>query len=139
MAHPIENITSNTMENLKKMIDVDTVVGNPVQSVDGITILPISRVSFGFVTGGGEYAGTAAASKSAGALPELPFAGGTGAGVSVMPIGFLVVGQGNVKLIPAQHNTPIDRLIELVPQAIADIKELIKNTATEEEPGPIVL
>ena len=125
MAHPIETIMRTTMENLKDMIDVDTVVGSPVSTGDGLTIVPVSRGSFGFVAGGGEY--------TVGGTPvplevtddPLPFAGGTGAGVSVNPVAFLIVGGGQVRLLPALNNTSIDRLIEMIPQILDDIKGML--------------
>jgi sporulation protein YtfJ len=101
-----------TMENIRDMVDVNTVIGDPVTANDGTTIIPISRVSFGFVAGGGEYEipgkkqappqnGGGAAGQ--GGQPEcLPFAGGAGAGVSVSPVGFLVVSSEQVRLLPAQ-------------------------------------
>ena len=76
---PIESIMSTTMENLKDMIDVNVVVGDAVETGAGATIIPISRVSFGFVSGGGEYGTT---------QPKLPFAGGAGTGVSVNPVSY---------------------------------------------------
>ena len=92
---------------------------------DGLTIVPVSRVSFGFVAGGGEY--------TVGGTPvplevtddPLPFAGGTGAGVSVNPVAFLIVGGGQVRLLPALNNTSIDRLIEMIPQILDDIKGML--------------
>lgn len=131
MAHPIEGIMGTTMENLREMVDVNTVVGDAVKTADGTTIIPISKVSFGFVAGGGEY------STSPKTAPEnlgvLPFAGGTGAGVSVTPLGFLIVSQGQVKMLPAQHDTPIDRMIELVPTILEDIKKLFVEDSEKEE------
>ena len=96
MAHPIETIMRTTMENLKDMIDVDTVVGSPVSTGDGLTIVPVSRVSFGFVAGGGEYT-----------------------------VGGTPVGGGQVRLLPALNNTSIDRLIEMIPQILDDIKGML--------------
>ena len=126
MAHPIENIMCTTMENLKDMIDVDTVVGSPVQSVDGITIIPVSKVSFGFVAGGGEYmAAPARGNAPTSSEGALPFAGGTGAGVTVSPVGFLIAGQGQIRLLPAQNNSPVDRLIEMIPQIVEDVKSML--------------
>ncbi|MDR2506017.1 MAG: GerW family sporulation protein, partial [Oscillospiraceae bacterium] len=118
--HPIQSLMSTTMENIKDMVDVNTVVGDPVQTSDGTTIIPISRVSFGFLSGGGEYsnqgynADTARtyandANTASGGDGAMPFAGGTGAGVSVHPMGFLVVGNGNIKMLPTNYATPIDR------------------------------
>ena len=115
---PIESIMSTTMENLKDMIDVNVVVGDAVETGAGATIIPISRVSFGFVSGGGEYGTT---------QPKLPFAGGAGTGVSVNPMGFLVVNDGGVKLLPAQYMAPIDRVIEMLPELMGDIKNSIRS------------
>ena len=117
--HPIENIMTTTMENIRDMVDVNTVIGDPVQAADGSTVIPISRVSFGFVAGGGEY-------ECAGAKGEtpdpLPFAGGAGAGVTVQPMGFLVCAEGQVRLLPAQVCGPLERVIELLPQAVSDVR-----------------
>ena len=128
--HPIENIMKTTMENLKEMIDVNTIVGDAVETNDGTVIIPVSRVSFGFVAGGGEYkeqvksgAGDKGASGGIGGEQNpFPFAGGTGAGVSVNPIAFLVVGEDKVKLLPVSFNTTVDRVVELVPQMVEEIK-----------------
>ena len=80
--HPIESLMSTSMESIREMVDVNTVVGDPVKTQDGSTIIPISRVSFGFVAGGGEYAGGIAHPQT----DSLPFAGGAGAGVSLQPV-----------------------------------------------------
>lgn len=133
--HPIESIMTTTMENIKDMVDVNTVIGDPVQTLDGSTIIPLSRVCFGFVAGGGEY------SVEGGKHPmqteeELPFAGGTGAGVTVHPMGFLVVGQGQVKLLPAQYYAPVDRIIELVPQLMTEIKNGLDKLKCGKQPQP---
>jgi len=113
-----------TMENIKDMVDVNTVIGDPVATQDGSTIIPISRVCFGFVAGGGEY-GSDERKGAQGVTGEaLPFAGGSGAGVSVHPMGFLVVGNGQVKLLSANYITPLDRVMELAPQVINDLKEV---------------
>ena len=122
--HPIEGIMTTTMESIRDMIDVNTVVGEPISTADGSTVVPISRVSFGFVAGGGEYPDKRAA-KTEAEQADAPFAGGTGAGVTVQPLGFLVTGQDSVRLLPAQCYQPIDRLIELIPQMIADMKKAL--------------
>lgn len=77
--HPIESLMGTSMESIREMVDVNTVVGDPVQTQDGSTIIPISKVSFGFVAGGGEYTCGAMRQQA----EEMPFAGGAGAGVSV--------------------------------------------------------
>ena len=121
---PIESIMSTTMENIRDMVDVNTVIGDAVSTPDGSTVIPISRVSFGFVAGGGEY--------SAGNAPHnmdssMPFAGGTGAGVTVHPMGFLYLKEDQVRLLPAQHYAPIDHIIEMVPQVISDVRRMMAD------------
>ena len=139
--HPIENIMTTTMENIKEMIDVTTIVGDAVETSDGTVIIPVSRVSFGFVAGGGEYKeegleGGKSPADDKGDLngESLPFAGGTGAGVSVNPIAFLVVGQDKVKLLPMNLNTTVDRLVELVPQVVEQIQGLVGGNKEQAQP-----
>ncbi|MCY0882123.1 MAG: GerW family sporulation protein, partial [Firmicutes bacterium] len=95
--HPIEGLMQTALQSIKGMIDVNTIVGDPVKTPDGSTIIPISRVSVGFAAGGAEY----------GPGPTLkdryPFGGGSGAGVSVHPVAFLVAYQGNVRLLTLEH------------------------------------
>ena len=123
MDHPIGHLMQTTLENIKDMVDVNTVVGEPIAAGNGATIIPISKVSFGFVAGGGEYD----TPRQPG--PEsLPFAGGSGAGVSVQPVGFLVV-----KMLPAQHITAWERAVNCAPQLLEDIKSLFAKPA---EPAP---
>lgn len=134
---PIESLMGTTMENIKDMVDVNTVVGDPVLTDDGMTIIPISRVSFGFLAGGGDYSmdekkGTMRTIEA----ESLPFAGGTGAGVSVYPMGFLVVGNGQVKMLPTNYSTPVDRVMELLPQVLGEIKDVLSAGEQEQaKPG----
>lgn len=118
--HPIDNMMQTTMESIRGMVDVNTVVGAPVMDQKGTTIIPISKVSFGFVAGGGEYAVEDGKQKP---VPTdiLPFAGGTGAGVSVQPVGFLVVTDKQVKMLPAQTTGAMERMVELLPQLIEEL------------------
>ena len=108
--HPIENIMSTTLESIRDMIDVNTVVGEPIAAGDGETIIPISRVSFGFVAGGGETKATTA-----------------GAGVTVQPLGFLVTGPEQTRMLPAQCFQPLDRALELIPQVVADVRKAMNK------------
>ncbi len=119
MQHPIDSMMQKTMESIRSMVDVNTVVGAPVTGSAGTTIIPISKVSFGFVAGGGEYAANEGRVR---VVPEdaLPFAGGTGAGVSVQPVGFLVVNGDSVKMLPAQTNGAVERVVELLPQLLEE-------------------
>ena len=122
MQHPIDSMMQTTMENIRGMVDVNTVVGSPVAGARGTTIIPISKVSFGFVAGGGEYAVEDHRNRPV-TTDVLPFAGGTGAGVSVQPVGFLVVGEDNVKMLPAQTNGAMERVVELLPQLLEDFAQ----------------
>jgi len=134
MSHPIENIMKTTMENIKDMIDVNTVVGNPVNTASGATIIPLSKVSFGFVSGGGEYGENkekpqGMTTVNAGSQSEQnPFAGGSGAGVSVSPVAFLIVAGDQIKLLAVDHDTTLDRVVELVPQLISDVQNIMAKS-----------
>lgn len=129
--HPIESLMGTTMENIRDMVDVNTVVGDPVETTDGVTIIPISRVSFGFVAGGGEYGAgmqpPVRTPQPGTAEEKLPFAGGSGAGVCVQPMGFLVSSGSQVKLLSANCQTPVDRVVEMIPQMIGDLKALCEK------------
>ena len=116
--HPIESLMGTSMESIREMVDVNTVVGDPVQTQDGSTIIPISKVSFGFVAGGGEYAGGMPSQTA-----DMPFAGGAGAGVSVHPMGFLVCSQSGVRLLSASCASPMERIVEMLPQALESIRD----------------
>lgn len=130
MDHPIGNLMQTTLENIKDMVDVNTVIGEPIPTVNGPTIIPVSKVSFGFLAGGGEY--------DLNRLPdtETPFAGGSGAGVSVQPVGFLVVGQDGVKVLPAQQLTAWERAVNCAPQLLEDIKNLLPKKGNAAQEGP---
>lgn len=133
MEHPIGNLMQTTLENIKEMVDVNTVVGEPIAAGSASTVIPISKVSFGFVAGGGEYDTDRRAEN---APDGLPFAGGSGAGVSVQPVGFLVVDESGVKMLPAQHLTPLERALNCAPQLIEDVKELLPKKKEKPEVTP---
>lgn len=128
--HPIESLMGVSMDHIKDMVDVNTVIGDPVQTQDGSTIIPISRVAFGFVAGGGEYAVSGAQMGSYG----LPFAGGSGAGVSVRPVGFLVCSKNGVRLLSAGCASPMERVAELIPQALESLKQIDKEEEKDHPP-----
>ena len=120
-----------SMEIIREMVDVNTVVGDPVQTQDGSTIIPISKVSFGFVAGGGEYlCGTMRPQTE-----EMPFAGGAGAGVSVHPMGFLVCSQNGVRLLSANCASPMERIVEMIPQALEGLKAMGEEEDTQRKPS----
>jgi len=116
--HPIKDLMTAAMENLKGMIDVNTVIGDPVETKDGTVIIPVSRVALGFAAGGSEF--RPAGSEESG--EKLPFGGGSGAGVSVQPVGFLVVSPNQVRMLPVDGGLPVNRIIDMMPQIIERLK-----------------
>ncbi len=132
--HPIEGLMKTAMESIKEMVDVNTVVGDPVETPDGTIIIPITRVACGFAAGGGEFELPKDGNQQNQKSNILPFGGGSGAGVSVQPVGFLVVGQNQVRLIPVDGNVMVDRLIDLAPQLVDQVKSIFKPQQHEPEP-----
>lgn len=122
--HPIQGLMRTAMQSIKEMVDVDTIVGEPVETVDGSVIVPISRVSFGFAAGGAEYGAGAGKQKEE---DKLGFGGGSGGGVTIQPVGFLVVAKDSVRLLPVDGRAVVDRLIDAVPTAIGEITRLFSG------------
>ena len=118
--HPIQGLMGVTMEKIREM------VGAPINAAEGVTILPISKVTFGFASGGSDIG-----SKTNKDL----FGGGGGAGVSISPIAFLVIQNGNVRTIQlADHASTVDRALNMVPELVDKLSELLKKDK-EEKPG----
>lgn len=123
------------MESLKEMVDVNTVIGDPVETQDGQVIVPISKVAFGFAAGGGEYGGGSGGSGGGsgggssggqGGAGGFPFGGGSGAGVSVQPVGFLIVSSAQIRLLPVDANSAmVDRLIDLAPKVLDKVQSMM--------------
>lgn len=135
--HPIEGLMKTTMESLKEMVNVNTILGDPVETPDGSVILPVSRVTFGFAAGGSEFNnanGNAKDRKSEEEKAmELPFGGGSGAGITVNPVAFLVVGKEQTKLLPVDSNILVDRIIDAAPKLL----DKLKNMGTQgDSPSP---
>lgn len=125
--HPIEALMNSAMENIKGMVDVNTIVGDPVETQNGEVIIPVSRVSFGFAAGGGEYMKKMSGNGNSKEKEQsaTPFAGGSGAGVSLNPVAFLVVGKDQVRLLPVSNNAVIERLINVAPELLSEIKDML--------------
>ena len=117
--HPIEGLMKTAMESIKGMIDVNTVVGQPVQTHDGGTIIPISKVSLGFAAGGGEYWNNRTETDGN------PFGGGSGAGVSVHPVGFLVVQGESVRLLSVDRGDVWESLANNIPQLMEHVQSFL--------------
>ncbi|RYL93782.1 sporulation protein YtfJ [Sporolactobacillus sp. THM7-4] len=137
--HPIQGLMKTALENLQSMIDVGTIIGDPIETEDGHMIVTISKVGFGFVAGGSEFQ-----TKNENPDEEqnedteayLPFGGGTGGGVSITPIAFLIIGPKGVKTVHLDNSTHLyERLIDLAPQTVEKIKEIIENTGIGQQSG----
>ena len=121
--HPIEGLMLTAMNSIKDMVDVNTIIGEPIQASNNTVIIPISKVSFGFAAGGSEFKGETIdeynkKDKDEQIQYRLPFGGGAGAGVSINPIAFLVVQSNVVKLLPVDHSNTFDKILDYVPDII---------------------
>ena len=128
--HPIEGLMTTAMQSIKEMVDVNTIVGDAVQAPDGTVIIPISKVSFGFAAGGGDYSTDKDSSGEQGEK-KLPFAGGSGAGVSINPVAFMVCGQNHIKLLPVNVNSSVEKILDLIPELVEKANEALKEKMTK--------
>jgi len=122
---PLNDLMDTTMDKIRDMVDSNTIIGEPITTPDGVTVIPVSRVSFGFGAGGSEFASKHAASGS-----PLAFGGGSGAGVTVSPVCFLVIGKdgsANILGINAQASDTVDRLVEMIPGAINKVSNFVSG------------
>ena len=130
--HPIQGLMSTAMENLKEMIDVNTIVGDPVETPDGSVIMTVSKVGFGFAAGGSEFI-------NAGGDPTdgHPFGGGSGGGVSITPIAFLIVNSQGVRMLHLDENTHlIEKILDAAPMAVEKIQKILaKDDAQKDNSG----
>ena len=125
MPQPVLSLMETAMKQLKEMVNVNTVIGDPIATADGTVIIPVSKVSLGFGSGGSDLP-----SKS----PKDVFGGGTGAGVSIQPLAFLVVSNGDVKLLQmTTSNNTADKVVNMVPDMFDKIKDLFGKDRDEEK------
>lgn len=139
--HPIQGLMTTAMESLKEMIDVNTIIGDPVETPDGSVILTVSKVGFGFAAGGSEFkldnAQAHSQSKDQGQGQgqsglKLPFGGGSGGGVSITPIAFLIVNSHGVKMLHLDESTHLyEKILELAPQAVDKIQQMFSKKDNE--------
>lgn len=125
--HELENLMRSTMENLRDMIDVNTVIGDVVELQDGGCIIPISKVSLGFASGGSDFGDKDRLDGESG----YPFGGGSGAGVSVKPVAFLVIKDDSVRLLNVDHDSTMDKLVDYIPQIFDFVKSFAKDSAKD--------
>ncbi|MBQ3265998.1 MAG: GerW family sporulation protein [Ruminococcus sp.] len=118
--HPINSLMDTSLKKIKELIDVNTIIGDPITAPDGTTIIPVSKVTYGFASGGSD-------------LPTKKdnrdcFGGGSGAGVTIQPVGFLSISKGNVKFIPIEkYDGAADRIVGMIPEAFDKISSFIKK------------
>ncbi|WP_100331848.1 GerW family sporulation protein [Bacillus xiapuensis] len=130
--HPIEGLMTTAMENLKEMIDVNTIIGDPVETPDGTVIMTVSKVGFGFAAGGSEFMldkpngnGSGGASSK---QEKSPFGGGSGGGVSITPIAFLIVKGTDVRMLHLDENTHlIDKILDMTPGVVEKIQSIFNQ------------
>lgn len=130
--HPIEGLMTTAMNSIQDMIDVNTIIGEPIETANNIVIIPISKVSFGFAAGGSEFKGETIdeykkIEKEEQIQYKLPFGGGAGAGVTINPIAFIVIQSNNVKLMPVNHSSSIDKLLDYVPDLIEKTNNMMNR------------
>ncbi|WP_050616051.1 GerW family sporulation protein [Bacillus testis] len=134
--HPIQGLMSAAMENLKEMIDVNTIIGDPVETPDGSVIITVSKVGFGFAAGGSEFNGGSSTGGSGGQQQgekKLPFGGGSGGGVSITPIAFLIVNNKGVQMLHLDQNTHlVERLLDVAPAAVEKIQAMLSKKESQE-------
>lgn len=120
--HPIQGIMSTALSNIKEMVDVNTIVGNPVTTPDGTVIIPVSKVAFGFCAGGTEFGNPVVKEEGL----KSNFGGGSGAGVSITPVAFLVVNGTNVRMLSmSSASTAADKIVDMIPEILTKFKEIV--------------
>ncbi len=128
MSQNLPNMLDNTIAKIREMVDANSVIGEPITTADGVTVIPVSKISVGLAGGGSDFV-----SKNLN-HHENPFGGGVGAGVKVTPVAFLVIKEGNVRMIPVATpaNTTADRIVEMVPDTIDKIVGVFESHKKEE-------
>ena len=123
--HPLNDMMRSTMEKVREMVDTNTIVGQPITTPDGVTLIPISKVSFGFGSGGGDY----------GKAPKDNFGGGSAAGVKIDPVAFLVIKDGQTRRMPVAvpATATMDRVLEMAPQLIDRVEGFVNKKKEEKE------
>jgi len=137
--HPIEGLMLTAMESIRSMIDVNTIIGEPMEITEDITIIPISKVGFGLAAGGSEFKDETleAYLRKQNSEEEiqyrLPFGGGAGVGASISPVAFIIIQGETVKLIPVQHNNCIDKLLDYMPDLFEKINKMMEKKIQSKE------
>ncbi len=126
--HPIQGLMGTTMSKIREMVDVNTIIGDPIITPDGTTIIPVSKVGFGFAAGGSDFP-----SKQ----PKDIFGGGSGAGISIQPLAFLVICNGDVKILQMENSkNTSDRMVSMMPEVIEKISSLFSKSDKDKKSKP---
>jgi sporulation protein YtfJ len=133
--HPIEGLMRTAMNSIQDMVDVNTIIGEPIETAGDIMIIPISKVCFGFAAGGSEFNTETLdeykkKEKEEEMQYRLPFGGGSGAGVTINPVAFLVINKENIKLMPISHSSTVDKIVDYIPDIL---DKFIKNKNGKDE------
>ncbi len=128
MSHPVSDLMSNTMEKIREMMDANTIVGKPIE-IGGVTVVPVCKISIGYASGGTDFA-----QKNQKTNKDNSFGGGAGMGVNVTPISFLVINEGNVRIIAAEQpaSNTVDKVIDLVPNVVDKVSTMMGKKKSEE-------
>ena len=142
--HPIEGLMRASMDSIEQMVDVNTIIGDPIETSNNTVIIPISKVSFGFAAGGSEFNKEAIEEyvkkdkEDEEIKYKLPFGGGTGAGVSINPVAFLIVHEGSIKLMPISHETTIDKIVDYIPDLFEKLEKTMGSKKKKENIEEII-
>ena len=136
--HPIEGLMITAMDSIQGMVDVNTIIGEPIETSVGSVIIPISKVTFGFAAGGSEFKGETVdeytkKEKEEQVQYRLPFGGGSGAAVNINPVAFLIVQADTVKLLPVNHASSLDKVLDYAPYIIEKIDKVLCKKDKEEK------
>lgn len=136
--HPIEVLMETAMNSIKEMVDVNTIIGEPIETKNGMVIIPISKVCFGFAAGGSEFKGETIdeykrKEKEEEVQYRLPFGGGSGAGISINPVAFVIVLKDTIKVLPIEHASAIDKLIDYVPDLMEKANAIVDKSVENPE------
>ncbi len=127
--HPIEGMMNTTLEKIKEMVDINTIVGDPITSPDGSIIIPVSKISYGFASGGSDFPTKIQSEKEY-------FGGGTGAGVSISPVAFITICNGSVKMLQIDpYNNTADRVIGMFPEVVDKINCMFNSKKNKHAPN----
>lgn len=127
--HPVSELMRSTIDKIHELVDTNTIVGQPIHTPDGVTLIPISRVNIGFGSGGGEY----------GKTPSHNFGGGGGAGVRIDPVAFLTIKDGTTRVLPVAMPpaSTVDRIVEMAPDLMDKVEKYLDKKKAEKEQEPV--